>query len=201
MYEIEIDERKHKILDYYELNGALEGKTVSKEDFYKKKSENIEKVYDLIIDFGKEEDEEKIKKKIMETIIKTQMKIDKLYDFLIKGNGEFVDYYKKLNDFDKKASELIIKMEDGDKFENGICLNIMDIKDKINNYNRLDSFYYMAFTVFFLEEYLLVQLSIFPENYKAGVFNKNEIIKLHRYFLKIFSNDFSESFKIFEMDL
>lgn len=201
MYELNVGEKKFKIIDYYELNGAIEEKTVDKEDFYKKLAKKIERTYDLIIDFGKETNEENIKSRIIESSIKGQLIIDYCYEFLIKSEEDFEKYYKKIAIKDEIVSEIKKGIIEGNVYEDGVCFNSFEIEKNIKNYNRLDSFYYMAFTLFFLEEFLLAQFTLFSNIYIKSSLKKKEVLELHKYFVKIFTLDFSNAFKIFEESL
>lgn len=203
MYEVKISKDKViDIMDFSEVYGILNKKTIEKEEFYDKISKEIENVYDAIIFRGKDKDENK--NKIIFIALKGEMLIDKSYNFLINGKGEFTEYYDSIS-IDENRVKSMIKGESDYIYgeESPICMNLEEIIKKYKNYedDEMGSFYYSAFTKFYLESYLIQSFSMFIDLYKGGSWKVDEVIKLHEYLVNIFTNDFSEAFRRFELKM
>lgn len=200
MYEIEISKNKKiDIADFAEVGAVLKKKTVEKEEFYIEISKEIENMYNIINISGKIQKNPKLNTLFIAA--KGEKLVDKIYYFLVKGNGDFIKYYENLEIDDVGLEKAIQGISNYRKEESvDICFNIEEIREKYKEYEKdeMGIFYYVAFTKFFLESYLLQMLTIFTEIYKGGSWSKTEVIELHNYLINIFSEDFAKAFKIFE---
>lgn len=201
MYEVKISKDKViDIMDFSEVYGILNKKTIEKDEFYDKIAKEIENVYDAIIFRGKNQEENKNKMIFM--ALKGEMLVDKSYNYLIYGKDEFKEYYDSIKIDEKRVIRMIKGEEDyilGE--ESPICMNLEEIRKKYNNFEKdeMGTFYYSAFTKFYLESYLIQSFTIFIELYKGGSWKLEEVIKLHEYLVNIFTTDFSEAFRRFEI--
>jgi hypothetical protein len=203
MYEVKISKDKViDIMDFSEVYGILNKKTIEKDEFYDKIAKEIENVYDAIIFKGKDKNENK--NKIIFIALKGEMLIDKSYNFLINGKGEFIEYYDLISIDENRVINMINGEADyiyGE--ESPICMNLEEIRKKYNSFeeDEMGTFYYSAFTKFYLESYLIQSFSMFVDLYKSGSWRLEEVIKLHEYLVNIFTNDFSEAFRRFELKI
>ena len=200
MYEIEISKNKKiDIADFAEVGAVLKKKTVEKEEFYIEISKEIENMYNIINISGKIQKNPKLN--ILFIAAKGEKLIDKIYHFLVKGNGDFIKYYESI-EIDDSGLEKAIQGIDSYRKEDSvdICFNMEEIKQKYKEYGKdeMGIFYYVAFTKFFLESYLLQMVTMFVDIYKGGSWSESEVIELHNYLVNIFSEDFAKAFRIFE---
>lgn len=196
MYEVRIDGSVFDVVDLYEVNTILTKKTIEKSEYLEKLKEEIFKLYYEV--FQKLDSENKIK-----NIIKYQFLIDIAYDYLLSGKSEFEKYFDrqgvKMSDIDRTYK----KLQNEQRTEKKICFNPEEIKkyQTIVETDNISFFYFFAFTVFYLDNYLLHQFAMFPEIFKKRGFDEDQIKQVHMNLIRIFSEDFAEGFKLFEEEV
>lgn len=195
MYELKIDEKVFDMVDFYEMNTILKKKTIEKSVYYEDLNKQIDEFYYSM--FKKMNDESMIK-----ALINYQLLIDRAYEYLISGRGNFEKYFEKSMVKEPEVDKIYKKIISGEKVVKGICFDPMEIAEKMKSVKNdpMDFFYYLSFTVFFLEKYLLNLIVIFPDIFKMKGYKQNSVEELHNYLIKIFSSDYSEGFKVFEWE-
>lgn len=196
MYEVKINNSLFDIVDLYEVNTILTKKTVEKSEYLEKlKKEIFELYYKIFIKMTNES--------MVKELIKYQLLIDKAYSYLLDGKGEFEKYFEQQEIKVPEIDKLYKKILDNQRVEPGFCFNPIEIKEnqKVIDIDKIGFFYFFAFTIFYLDNYLLHQMAMFPQIFKKRGYNKEDINTFHINMIKIFSEDFSEGFRLFETEV
>lgn len=196
MYEVNVENRVFDIVDLYEINNLLTKNAVEKDLYYEGLKDEIKEFYSNI--FKEMDREESLK-----SVINYQLLIDNAYDYLLNGKGDFEKYFEKSLIKKPEIDKIYKKIDSGEKLTNKTCFNPKEILDNLKNMedDPMSFFYYLSFTVFFLEKYLLHSIVMFPKIFMKKSFTKNGIEELYSYMVRIYSDDFSEGFKRFEEEM
>lgn len=206
MYEVKLSNGKqYKLLDFAEINNIIDSKNYTREDFYGLLSDEIEKFYSSV--FIVVYSDEKIKDIMFRNILIGQLKIEKAYEFLSKQEikGNFVDYYKEISIPSFVIAQKMEKLKNGKlkQEEGSFCYDPIEIQSKYELFeeDKINAFYYLAFTSYFYEKYLTALLSVSSDLLPAGSVGEKNIKELNSYLVNVFSKDFSVGFNYFEKEL
>lgn len=200
MYELNIKGEKVNVLDYYELARTVDIIKEEKEEFHLNISKIIEKIFNRI----KIKPEEELKEFIFTELIKGQILIERILFYLIRGTEkDFKKYYENFEISNKELKKIYSNLKSNTKKEKiSEYFSYEELSAKYKEYeeDKMGVFYYFVFTMLYLEDYLLKYVSNFDTLFEKSSFSFEETQNLHMNFAKIFSEDFSKAFYLFEKD-